>query len=66
MFQEEMETAEIPILTSRKWEGFKQKIGRFSKLNATLMVQNLPEIGRLPNLGVKMGQKCLQYRAIPY
>ena len=27
--------------------------------------KNLPEIGRLPNLGVKMGQKCLQNREPP-
>ena len=31
-----------------------QKIGRFSKLHATSVAQNLPEIGRLLNFGVKM------------
>ena len=33
------------------------KIGRFSKLNATLMAQNFPEIGRLPKLECQNGQK---------
>ena len=46
--------AEMPTLTSRKQGGFKQNIGRFSKLHATSMAQNLPEIGRLLNLGVQM------------
>ena len=58
--------SEMPTLTSRKYGGFEQKIGRFSKLHATSMAQNLPEIGRLPNLDVKMGQKCLQNRDPPY
>ena len=50
-----------------------QKIGRIqtkirevSKSHATSMAQNLPEIGRLPNLGVKLGPKCLQNREPPY
>ena len=31
-----------------------QKMGRFTKLHATLRTQNLPEIGRLPYLGVEI------------
>ena len=49
-------------LTSRKYGGFKQKIGMFSKLQATLMTQILPEIGRLPNLGIKMDKNALKNR----
>ena len=30
------------------------------------MAENLPEIGRLPNLGVKMGQQCVQNKEPPY
>ena len=62
----QMCTPEMPTLTPRKYGGFKQKLGRFSKLHATSMAQNLPEIGRLPYLGVKMGQKCLQNKEPPY
>ena len=44
----------IGKILKQKLGGFKQKIGRFSKLHATSMAQNLPEIRKLPNLGVKM------------
>ena len=48
-----------------------QKIERIQTKNRevfkiTPMAENLPEIGRLPNLCVKMGQKCLQNREPPY
>ena len=55
---------EMPTQYPKK-SGFKQEIGRFSKLHATSMAQNLSEIGMLPNLGVKMRQKCLQNREPP-
>ena len=43
----------------------QQQIGRFSKLHATLMAQNLPEIGRLPNLGVKINKTVYKNREAP-
>ena len=55
-------SAEMPPLTSRKLGGFKHKIGRFSKLHETSMVQNLLEIGRMPNLGVKMDKNVYKNR----
>ena len=44
---------------------FKQKIGSFSKLHATSMTQNLPEIGRLPNLDVKMDKMFTKIGSLP-
>ena len=51
---------EMPTLTSRNREDFQTKNREVLKLHATSMVQNLPEIGRSSNLGVKMDRKCLQ------
>ena len=56
----------MPTLPSRKEGGFKPKIGRFSKLHVTSMAQSLPEIGRLPNLGVKMDKSFYKNREPPY
>ena len=49
------------------------KIGRIQtknmevfKITYNLMAQSLPEIGRLPNLGVKMDKIVYQYREPPY
>ena len=58
--------SEMPTLTSRKYGGLKQKIWRFSKLHATSMAQSLPEIRRLPDLGVKMDKNVYKNREPPY
>ena len=55
----------MPTLTSSKYGGFIQKIGSFSKLHTTSMAQNLPEIGRLPNMGVKMDTNVYKNREPP-
>ena len=55
----------MPTLKSRKYGGFNDKIRRFSKLHATFMAQNLPEIGRLPNLSVKIDKNVYKNRSLP-
>ena len=56
---------EMSTLTPRKYGGFKPKNFSFSKLHATSMAQNLPEIKRLPNVGAEMDKNVFKNKEPP-